>query len=108
MSIDDDFLKREYNLQFEQEQFEASLTLEVVDDVIAENDEIFIVYTSIIEGPDDRCAIAVLLQDNDGEKIIVCTIMHTMHMHVYTCNRNNPWWVCMHRPTLILYFSCSH
>ena len=69
MSIDGDFLTREYNLQFEPEQIEASLTLEVVDDAIAENDEIFIIYTGVIEDPDDRCASAVLLHDNDGEKI---------------------------------------
>ena len=67
--IDRDFSTREYNLQFEREQIEASLTLEVVDDIIAENDEIFIIYTSVIEDPEDHCASAVLLQDNDGEKI---------------------------------------
>lgn len=67
--IDRDFSTREYNLQFEGEQIEASLTLEVVDDIIAENDEIFIIYTSVIEDPEDRCASAVLLQDNDSEKI---------------------------------------
>jgi hypothetical protein len=52
--------------------------LEVVDDIIAENDEIFIIYTSVVEDPDDTCARAVLLQDNDGEK--------TMHTHTYAVN----------------------
>lgn len=82
--VDGDLSTREYNLQFEREQFEVSLTLDVVDDIIAENDEIFIIYTSVIEDPEDQCASAVLLQDNDGEKINYATS---------TCNHNNPWWV---------------
>ncbi len=52
--------------------------LEVVDDIIAENDEIFIIYTSIVEDPDDPCARAVLLHDDDGEK--------TLHTH--TCSES--------------------
>ena len=51
---------------------ETSFTLEVVDDNIAENDEIFIVYHSVNEHSDDNCASAVLLQDNDSEKLITC------------------------------------
>ena len=66
--IDGDLSTREHSLLFDNEETEASFTLEVVDDNIAENDEIFIIYTSVIEDPEDNCARAVLLRDNDGEK----------------------------------------
>ena len=58
---------REYSLQFERGVNEALFMLEVVDDNIAENDEIFIVYPSVNEDSDDNCASAVLLQDNHGQ-----------------------------------------
>lgn len=61
---------REYNLQYAREQNEASLTLEVVDDSIAENEETFIIYTSVIENPGDDCARAVRLRDNDGKNYV--------------------------------------
>ena len=75
--VDGDLLTREYRLQYEQvlEKREASLILEVVDDGIAENEEIFIIYTSVVEDPGDICARAVRLRDNDGEKINSCTYM---------------------------------
>ena len=57
---------REYTLRYEREQEEASLTLDVLDDNIAENEEIFIIYTEV-ENPGDDCARAVRLQDNDSE-----------------------------------------
>ena len=59
-------MMREYNLQYAQEQEEASLTLDVLDDNIAENEEIFIIYTEV-ENSGDDCARAVRLQDNDSE-----------------------------------------
>ena len=71
--IDGDLLTREYSLLYEPEANEASLMLEVVDDNIAENEEIFIIYTGVIEDPGDICARVVRLQDNDGKKNILCT-----------------------------------
>ena len=44
----------EYNLEFEAENYEISLTLEVEDDNIAEN-EIFFLYTNVIENPRQLC-----------------------------------------------------
>ena len=67
--IDGDLLTREYSLLYEPEAIEASLMLEVVDDNIAENEEIFIIYTDVIENPEDICARVVRLQDDDGKKI---------------------------------------
>ena len=66
--IDGDLSTREQSLLFGDEETEASFTLEVVDDNIAENDETFIIYTSVTEDPEDNCARAVLLRDNDSEK----------------------------------------
>ena len=66
--IDGDLSTREHSLLFDNEETEASFMLEVVDDNIAENNEIFIIYTSVIEDPEDNCARAVLLRDNDSEK----------------------------------------
>ena len=48
------------------EEREKSITLQVADDGIAENEETFILYTNFMETLSDRCAIAVRLQDNDG------------------------------------------
>ena len=66
--IDGDLSTREHSFLFDNEETEASFMLEAVDDNIAENDEIFIIYTSVIEDPEDNCARAVLLRDNDSEK----------------------------------------
>ena len=82
--IDNDLSTREYNLQYAAEAFEKSLMLEVVDDNIAENEETFIIYTSIVESAGDDCARAIHLHDNDGvclhlwKLICVCT-------HVIQC-----------------------
>ena len=48
------------------EEQEKYITLQVTDDGIAENEEVFILYTSFTEALNDRCATAVRLQDNDG------------------------------------------
>ena len=48
------------------EEREKSITLEVADDGITENEETFILYTNFVEASNDRCAIAVRLQDNDS------------------------------------------
>ena len=48
------------------EEREKSIALEVADDGIAENEETFILYTNFTEALNDRCAIAVRLQDNDS------------------------------------------
>ena len=69
-TIANDLLVREYPLTYGTEEQEKSLILEVADDGIAENEEIFILYTSFTESPNDRCATAVRLQDNDGELAI--------------------------------------
>ena len=68
--LDGDLLTREYSLLYEPEAIEASLMLEVVDDNIAENEEIFIIYTGVVEDPEDNCARIIRLQDNDGEKYV--------------------------------------
>ena len=61
-----DLLVREYTLTYGVEEREKSITLQVADDGIAENEETFILYTNFMETLSDRCAIAVRLQDNDG------------------------------------------
>ena len=70
MTIDGDLLTREYRVQIEQDEIERSFMLEVVDDNVAENTEVFIIYTSVTEDPTDNCASTVLLRDNDGEIVI--------------------------------------
>ena len=69
-----------------------------MDDIIAENDEIFIIYTSVIEDPEDRCASAVLLQDNDGEKLLhVIIIIRGPHCYCTSLGRTSS-----SRPTLYI------
>lgn len=61
-----DLLVREYTLTYGMEEQEKYITLQVTDDGMAENEEVFILYTSFTEALNDRCATAVRLQDNDG------------------------------------------
>ena len=63
---DSDLTRREYDLTYVGEESEKMLTLEVMDDTIAENEEIFILYINVTESSTDRCAVAVQLTDNDG------------------------------------------
>ena len=76
-------MTREYNLLYEPEAIEASLMLEVVDDNIAENEEIFIIYTGVVEDPGDICARVIRLQDDDGEEICMC--IHSEFMIIILC-----------------------
>ena len=74
-----DLLVRNYTLTFGIEEREKSLLLEVVDDNIAESEEIFILYTNFSETLNDRCATAVRLQDNDSEFyniVLLATLTH--------------------------------
>ena len=67
------------------EEREKSITLEVADDDIAENEETFILYTNFMEALNDRCAIAVRLQDNDSvfiEFIILLAPIKYIIMHI--------------------------
>ena len=63
---DSDLTRREYDLTYAEEESEKTLTLEVMDDTIAENEEIFILYVNVTESSAERCAVAVHLTDNDG------------------------------------------
>ena len=67
------------------EEREKSITLEVTDDDIAENEETFILYTNFTEILNDRCAIAVRLQDNDSVFIefILAPIKYNNNNHNY-------------------------
>lgn len=62
-------MMREHTLHFEEDTIDMTVLLDVIDDDIAENEEVFIVHTNFTESAGDRCAVAVRLRDNDGRML---------------------------------------
>ena len=87
-TLANDLLVREYTLSYGTDEREKSLILEITDDGIAENEEIFILYTNFTETANDRCAIAVRLQDNDSvlSTMISCIDAFDIHIIILSCS----------------------
>ena len=63
-SVESDLEVTEYLLEFNQTSEYQSFILEVVDDCLSEIEEWFVLY---LNGSHNRCAIGVLIYDNDCE-----------------------------------------
>ena len=67
MSLDADLSVRQFNMTFKAEVRLQSVSLEVIDDELSEQEEKFILYTNYTTSPFDRCAIVVTIMDDDCE-----------------------------------------
>lgn len=69
ISLDADLSVRQFNVTFETEVHLLSVSLEVFDDEISEQEEKFILYTNYTTptSVNDRCAIVVTIMDDDSE-----------------------------------------